>query len=83
MVIERPKIIPDFAPLDPLDWNTDAIVSHLHKDVAAMKEKLENSLRNDESDKLLDDIQNFHGRVRSWLRLYSIVTQQEIEPINM
>lgn len=83
MVLDRPKQIPDFAPLDPLDWNTDAIAVHLHKDVAILKERLEDSMHANDTDKLLDDIQNFHGRVRSWLRLYAMVTKQEIEPINM
>ena len=83
MTQERLKLIPDLAPLDPPDWTTDAIAVHLHKDVAILKERLEDSLRNNDTGKLLDDIQNFHGRVRSWLRLYSIVTQQEIEPINL
>ena len=83
MVIAIPKNIPELAPLDPPDWTTEDIAVHLHKDVAILKEKLEDSMRDNETNKLLDDIQNFHGRVRSWLRLYSIVTQQEIEPINM
>ena len=77
------KNILDFAPLDPLDWTTEDIAVHLHRDVAILKERLEDSMRVNDTDKLLDDIQNFHGRVRSWLRLYSIVTKQELEPINM
>lgn len=83
MALEIPKNIPVLAPLDPPDWTTEDIAVHLHKDVAILKEKLEDSMRNNDTGKLLDDIQNFHGRVRSWLRLYSIVTKQEIEPINM
>ncbi|MBR2694827.1 MAG: hypothetical protein IKE69_11515 [Thermoguttaceae bacterium] len=83
MTQENPNNIPGFAPLDPPDWTTEDIASHLHKDVAALKLTLENAIRTNDTDKLLDDIQNFHGRVRSWLRLYSMVTKQEIEPINM
>lgn len=83
MVIERPKQTPDFAPLDPLDWNTEDLILHLQQDVSMMREKLQLAILNHNTDKLLDDIQNFHGRVRSWLRLYAIVTKQEITPINM
>lgn len=83
MAIKIPKSIPELAPLDPPDWTTEDIASHLHKDVATMEQKLRDAIYDKQTDALLDDIQNFHGRVRSWLRLYSIVTQQEIEPINM
>ena len=83
MAQENTKSIPDFAPLDPPDWTTEDIAVHLHRDVAILKEKLEDAMRGHDTDELLNDIQNFHGRVRSWLRLYSMVTKQELEPINM
>ena len=83
MAQEKTKSIPGFAPLDPPDWTADDIAVHLLKDVAMLKERLEAALSCNGTDKLLNDIQNFHGRVRSWLRLYSMVTKQELEPINM
>lgn len=83
MATDIPEMYPTLSVLDPPDWTTEDIARHLRRDVVALDDTLLNAIRNNKTDKLLAYIENFHGRVRSWLRLYASVTQQKLSRINM
>ena len=61
------------ATLNSSDWTTEDVVSHLLQDTSQLKETLVDSIRNHDTDSLLLIIRCFHGKVRTWLDLYSEV----------
>lgn len=74
----REKRIPELGVLDPADWTTEEIARHICMDAHALYTRLDDAQRDRKTDSLLNDIQNYHGKIRSWLRLYGAVTKQEI-----
>lgn len=64
----KPKAI-----LNPSDWTTEDVVCHLLKDTSQLKDTLVDSIKNHDTGSLLLIISSFHGKVRTWLDLYSDV----------
>ena len=61
--------------LDPMDWTPNDIARHLRQDAVAFKRAIDNAIDDDYTDTLLLEIQNFYGKVKTWLELYEVVTK--------
>lgn len=76
--IEHQRFTPVIGTLDPADWTTEEIASHVVSDARRLIDVLETAKHLHETDKILNDLQNYHGKIRSWLQLYGALTKQEI-----
>lgn len=72
------KYMPITGAFDPADWTTGEIARHICVDAHALITKLSDAQTDRETDNLLNDIQDFTGKMRSWLQLYGAVVKQEI-----
>ena len=76
--MSRERHVPQLGTLDPADWTTEEIARHVCMDAHAICTKMDDAQRDHKTDTLLTDLQNYYGKIRSWLQLYSAVTKQEI-----
>ena len=73
--------IPEILMLDRLDWTAEDVLRHIKADVSVFNEDLVKALNGKSKTEETDNIQNFVGRMRSWLRLYAAVTNHEISTL--
>ena len=73
--------IPEILMLDRLDWTAEDVLRHIKADVSVFNDDIVKALNGKSKTEETDNIQNFVGRMRSWLRLYAAVTNHEISTL--
>ena len=73
--------IPEILMLDRLDWTAEDVLRHIKADVSVFNEDIVKALNGKSKTEETDNIQNFVGRMRSWLRLYAAVTGNVISTL--
>ena len=73
--------VPEILVLDRLDWSAEDVLRHIKADVSMFSGDIDKALNGKSKTEETDNIQNFVGRMRSWLRLYAAVTNHEISTL--